>query len=458
MPVATTLVWFRSDLRTDDQPALQAAVQIGRPLIGVYVWPPANELGGKRRYFIWQSLRDLSARLAQCGIPLHVLEGEPERLVSEWAVRCRAGDVVCSGEWRELNAVSAMLAARYCRLHVVSDGLLQQPFRFPLAHYLDETEFSAFQVAWQAACAEQYADWQMPVWPPPELSGLQSRLPESLKQAASIPTVPAATLTVNGGETAARRQLSGALPKLPYFGTLRDLPAQQGSAQISPHLRLGTLSVRRLWVETAAWPEVDLWREGLARREFFLHVFQQYPAMWPEGLPNCPAAWGSAQQAVTLDAWQQGETGYPLVDAAMRLLRHTGWLPHSLRWLCAMFFCRVLLYDWRLGADWFARQLLDFEPAVNNGNWLLAAGLASRQSDGQLFSPVALSQKLDPDGQFIRCHLPQLAHLDGRFIHAPWRVAAEVNTNGYPAPVVDYRESGKKWSAMLERRKNSAAW
>ena len=186
MPVATTLVWFRSDLRTDDQPALQAAVQIGRPLIGVYVWPPANELGGKRRYFIWQSLRDLSARLAQCGIPLHVLEGEPERLVSEWAVRCRAGDVVCSGERRELNAVSAMLAARYCRLHVVSDGLLQQPFRFPLAHYLDETEFSAFQVAWQAACAEQYADWQMPVWPPPELSGLQSRLPESLKTLCAV--------------------------------------------------------------------------------------------------------------------------------------------------------------------------------------------------------------------------------------------------------------------------------
>ena len=123
----------------------------------------------------------------------------------------------------------------------------------------------------------------------------------------------------------------------------------------------------------------------------------------------------------------------------MRLLCDTGWLPHSLRRFCAAFFCRVLGGRWQDGAGWFAHQLLDFEPAANSGNWQLAAGLGGKQAERQPFNPVVWSQKLDPDGQFIRRHLPQLAHLDSRRIHAPWLAAAEVNTNGYPAPVVDYR-------------------
>jgi len=228
------------------------------------------------------------------------------------------------------------------------------------------------------------------------------------------------------------------LPRLPYYPVLRSLPAQHGSSQLSPHLVFGTLSVRRAWAAASNTPDAAAWHEALARREFWRHYFRQYPDVLQHGLPEHRAAAGQTNEALMV-AWQQGATGYPLVDAAMRLLCDTGWLPHSLRRFCAAFFCRVLGGRWQDGAGWFAHQLLDFEPAANSGNWQLAAGLGGKQAERQPFNPVVWSQKLDPDGQFIRRHLPQLAHLDSRRIHAPWLAAAEVNTNGYPVPVVDYR-------------------
>ncbi len=441
---ATTLLWFRRDLRTDDQPALQLAARAGRPLVGAYVWPPEEELTAGRRYFIWQSLQDLAARLAAYGVPLYVLDGEAVRELVQLATHCRAATLVCMADADLPPALPSALAAQGCALHTVADGLLQQPHQFALPPYLDEAAFAGFQVAWQAACAEQYAHWQAPGWPPPGLAEQQERLPENLRHAPPLLDVSAARLTVHGGETAAWRQLDAFMPKLARYAVLRDLPAQQGGSQLSPHFHFGTLSLRRAWAAVADEPGADVWRKELARREFFVHFFRQHPDVLPERLPE--NRWPLAEhneQALT--AWQQGETGYPLVDAAMRLLRDSGWLPHSLRRLCALFFCRVLLCDWQAGADWFARQLLDFEPAVNRGNWLLAAGLAGRPAEDKPFNPVVWSQKLDPGGQFIRRHLPQLAHLDSRDIHAPWRAAAEVNTHGYPAPIADFRISQARW-------------
>lgn len=437
MSVPTTLIWFRQDLRTDDQPALQAAARSGRPLLGLYVWPNEGTLTARRRYFIWQSLRDLQARLAECGIPLHVRTGNPVQVVAETAAHCHAAEVVCAANGAGQGALRAALERQGCRLSSVPDGLLQPPFQFIRAPYFNGSAFAAFQVAWQAACVEQYAAWQAPAWPSPDLAAQQQRLSENLKIAA-LPVVPSAVLTIPGGETAAQQQLAEFLPSLPYYAVLRDLPAQHGSSQLSPHLVLGTLSVRRVWVSAGNVPDAAAWREALARREFWQHYFRQYPDVLQHGLPEHRTAARQTSEAL-MAAWQQGATGYPLVDAAMRLLRDTGWLPHSLRRFCAAFFCCVLGGRWQDGAGWFARQLLDFEPAANSGNWQLAAGMGGKQAERQPFNPVVWSQKLDPDGQFIRRHLPQLAHIDSRRIHAPWLAAAEVNTNGYPVPVVDYR-------------------
>ncbi|MDU1347280.1 MAG: deoxyribodipyrimidine photo-lyase, partial [Eikenella corrodens] len=216
----TTLVWFRQDLRTDDQPALQAAARSGRPLLGLYAWPNEGMLTARRRYFIWQSLRDLQARLAECGIPLHVREGNPVQAVAETAAHCRAAEVVCASDGAGQGALRAALEKQGCRLHSVADGLLQPPFQFIRAPYFNEPAFAAFQVAWQAACAEQYAAWQAPAWPPTDLAAQQQRLPENLRTAA-LPAVPRAVLTISGGGTAARRQLAEFLPRLPYYPVLR---------------------------------------------------------------------------------------------------------------------------------------------------------------------------------------------------------------------------------------------
>jgi len=140
MSVPTTLVWFRQDLRTDDQPALQAAARSGRPLLGLYVWPNEGMLTARRRYFIWQSLRDLQARLAECGIPLHVREGNPVQAVAETAAHCRAAEVVCASDGAGQGALRAALEKQGCRLHSVADGLLQPPFQFIRAPYFNELQ------------------------------------------------------------------------------------------------------------------------------------------------------------------------------------------------------------------------------------------------------------------------------------------------------------------------------
>ena len=149
MSVPTTLIWFRQDLRTDDQPALQAAARGGRPLLGLYVWPNEGTLTARRRYFIWQSLRDLQARLAKCGIPLHVREGNPVQAVAEMAAYCHAAEVVCAANGAGQGILRAELERQGCRLSSVADGLLQSPFQFIRAPYFNGPAFAAFQVAFE---------------------------------------------------------------------------------------------------------------------------------------------------------------------------------------------------------------------------------------------------------------------------------------------------------------------
>ena len=186
---------------------------------------------------------------------------------------------------------------------------------------------------------------------------------------------------------------------------------------MSAYLNAGCLSPRLLAREGIRY-RLDSWTDNLIRRDFFLQLALQHA-------DDAPAD-GNPENTRYLALWQQGQTGIPIIDASMRCLYKTGGLHPVLRRLCADFLCHTLRVPRHEGGAWFARQLTDFDAAINQGNWRLAA---SRHTYPDI---VAAAHKTDPDGTFVRRHIPELAHLPAAVIHTPWRAAGSIDTHGYP--------------------------
>ncbi|QMT41591.1 deoxyribodipyrimidine photo-lyase [Neisseria shayeganii] len=464
---ATTLVWFRRDLRLDDHSALMAAMRAGRPLVGVFVFdrhildplPPDD----RRLTFICQCLDDLAAQLAELGMPLHTVHGLPEEVLPELAARCGAAEVVCAEDYEPAaidrdNRVGARLMAQNCRLLSVCDQVLLPKSTVMNKQGRPYTVFTPYKKAWLALYADIYAGWQ-PVDIRADVAALQRGLPEHLRQAAA-PLRPAdlgfadSVLIQAGGERAAQAAWQRFLPRLGDYAVLRDFPARKGTSGLSPHLRFGTLSVRRL--AAAAYADgsegASVWLSELIWREFFQQFLYHHPEAAEQGFRPEYRALAWENRADDIEAWQAGQTGYPLIDAAMRHLRRSGQMHNRLRMVCASFFCKDLLCDWRIGEAWFARQLLDFDLAANNGGWQWAAGTGcDAQPYFRHFNPLTQSQKFDPEGQFIRRHVPELAHLDARSIHAPWLWADNIDTHGYPPPIVQHARQRERALALYAR-------
>ncbi|MDO5059486.1 MAG: deoxyribodipyrimidine photo-lyase [Neisseria sp.] len=431
---AVSLIYFRRDLRVHDHAALAAAAACGLPLASVYIEPPLvqeNAAESRRTAFIRQSLVDLQQNLAQHGIPLFVLSGVAENVLPEFAVRCRAAQVWCSEAYdAEAVAQETCLAARLIEhdiaFRAVSDAValpksaLIQPNGEPFARFAD------YRRAWLAACPPLGA--YRPFALPEDFGRQQQKLPEALRQIPPLPQRPSENglQIVHGGEKAAGQALADFSQKLHAYPFARDFPALNGTSQLSPHLAYGTLSARFLldWAQQNREKDGGMLLDSLIRREFAQQYAYHFP---PRPSENETVPLNNTQTAALL-RWQNGQTGWPLVDAAMRCLAKTGLLHHRLRRLAAQFFVHHLGIAPQHGEAWFAEQLLDYEPAANRLNWLSAAEAAYAP-------PTAQSQKLDPDGRFIRRHVPELAHLDKTRIHAPFAAPFSVDTHGYPPPL-----------------------
>jgi deoxyribodipyrimidine photo-lyase len=217
------------------------------------------------------------------------------------------------------------------------------------------------------------------------------------------------------------------------------------------HLRFGTLSIREL-VQAAQFAAADVWLSELIWRDFYFMILDHFPHVVGRAFkPDYDLiAWDQADDLFA--AWCQGRTGYPLVDAAMRQLNHSGWMHNRLRMVVASFLCKDLGIDWRRGEQYFADQLNDFDLSANNGGWQWASSSGcDAQPYFRIFNPVTQSEKFDPDGKFIRRYVPELAAVSNKYIHAPWQMGRiEQESLGviigrdYPAPVVDHAAAREK--------------
>lgn len=426
-----TLVWFRRNLRVADNAALAVAAARGGAAVGVYV-AEASDDAPRFDAFAAAALRPLQADLAAAGVDLQLLGGDAATEIAALARRCSADKVVADegympSEITRDNQVWRLLDAQGVAFERVNDRALFAKAQIMDEHGAPYTDFAAYRQAWLAG----FAHWQMPS---------ETRLPGFQTASAAVghallPPRPDAPWLPEAGERAAWRQWQIFADDADSYPLLKDFPAKKAVSRMSVYLAAGCVSVRQL-AESARKHGWHDWLNQLIKRDFYQQLLYHRPGVLQQPLASLRQM--PLSDADLLARWQHGQTGFPLVDAAMRCLNGSGWLHPRLREAAAECLCGILRQPWQDGVAWFARQSADYDPALNAGNWLAAAGWLSAKPQ-RAAHPLLLAQQLDPDGTFIRRYVPELAHLPKDVIHAPWLAASAINSHGYPPPPSDWQ-------------------
>ena len=468
------LVWFRSDLRVSDNPALYHARQAGSA-VGVFLlfpdqWQAHND-GTNKLWFRMQNLQVLRQSLSELHIPLIVIELKtfheaPDALLS-LAEKCQ-----CQGVWfnreyginerRRDKSVQTLFRQHSLECHCSVDQTLFAPGSVLNKQGQYFKVFTPFKKhLYQQMSVEQFAPLPAPV--------KQNKL--SIPEYPNINFVPMYTPTADainpllavGEEHAHQRLVTFIETHAARYQENRDMPSIDGTSSLSSCLVAGTISIKQCFHAAliANNNELDTGSEGLACwmseliwREFYKHILYGFPkvSMYQAFKIDTEQLPWSHDQAL-LKAWQNGETGYPLVDAAMKQLVHTGWMHNRLRMVSAMFLSKNLMLDWRLGEAFFMKHLIDGDLSANNGGWQWSASTGTDAAPYfRMFNPVSQSQKFDPEGIFIRQWLPQLKELDNKTIHEPWKAKHPVDN--YPSPVVDLSASRARVMNAFKQLKN----
>ena len=474
--MSCALVWFRRDLRDFDHAALFHALKRHERVFCAFVFDAEildalPTRADRRVEFIHGSLVELDAALRQQGGGLIVRVGKAREVIPALAAALGVEAVLANRDYEPAAIARDAEVAERLRLL----GVRLETFKDQVIFEKDEiltrgaspfSVFTPYKRAWLAALT----DFQLKSYPVDRYAGRLVPPPagESVPGLADIGFAPTglAGLGIVPGMGGGRLLLADFLKRIGRYKTKRDFPGQKGVSYLSVHLRFGTVSIRELArVAHATGGEgAETWLSELIWRDFYFQILWHHPRV----VGGCfrPAydrvRWDEAP--ALFEAWCEAHTGYPIVDAAMRQINHSGYMHNRLRMVVASFLTKDLGIDWRLGEKYFADHLNDFDLAANNGGWQWAASTGcDAQPYFRIFNPVAQSEKFDPDGTFIRRYLPELARVPDRFIHAPWtmppidqRLAGCVIGRDYPAPVVDHAQARERTLARFGVVKDTA--
>jgi len=446
----TAIVWFRRDLRIHDHPALVAAIEGADTVIPVFVFDETL-LGGRRPapnrvWFMRESVVALSRSLAKRGASLRVLRGRPAEVIPAFAREAGATGVYVTrdatpyGRARDRD-VAARLEALGASLHAERGLYVHEPDEVLTRDGRPFAVYGAFRRAWDALPR------RVPLGAPDRVPGRTGRAEPDPVPEVPAPTADPALIPVPG-ETAARARLArwvkGGLDR---YADARNQPDAEGTSRLSQDLRWGLLSPAEV-VDRAAGAGNDrrVFGGELAWREFYAHVLWHHPRVLREPFRAELAGLETRDDPEAFEAWRTGRTGYPLVDAAMRQLRASGFVHNRARMIAASFLTKHLLLDYRLGEAEFMRHLTDGDPASNNGGWQWTASVGTDpQPWFRVFNPILQGRRFDPDGAYVRRWVPELRSVPADAIHEPWTMdaAAQVTTGcrigvDYPAPIVDH--------------------
>ncbi|WP_225721680.1 cryptochrome/photolyase family protein [Candidatus Vallotiella sp. (ex Adelges kitamiensis)] len=476
------IVWFRDDQRLADNPALEYAISTGHPIICTYIHDPAPQNtrahGGAARLWLNESLCALNDTLVALGGELTLLCGSEAQSIESFAVVIGAIEVCwnrrySSAQRKTDTGIKAALKKRGITVFTFNGHLLREPWAVATrAGY----PFRVFSTYWKTARHAYYPEAPRPrpqkinFFPVPKNVAGVAPLKNLSRIAFQTQTYDLSNKllgTWKCGEQAGWTQLSDFLTNsLPYYASGRDFPEMQVTSLLSPYLRFGNLSVRQVWhallsVEgstSIVKRSVDKFLYELGWREFSYYLLYHYAPLHQINLKRQFDVMPWRDAATDLYAWKSGSTGYPLIDASMRELCHTGWIHNRVRMVTASFLVKHLLINWREGEAWFWDKLVDADEASNPMNWQWVAGSGADAAPYfRIFNPVLQSEKFDPQAVYIRRWVPELARLPNECIHAPWLAqptqlaSASVRLGqDYPLPIVLHQQARKRALKAME--------
>jgi len=466
--------WVRRDLRLSDNQALGAAIQHGGAVVPVFIVDPAllnSPYAGKRRAaFLFGGLRALATAIEERGGRLIVRQGQPAQVL---AALCREVGATAVFAERDYSPYATARDRRVADalpvpLHLTGGLMVRAPSDALKDDGAPYTVYTPYSRRWRSHPPVRRSD----ILPAPRtldtptgIAGDEIPGSEGADWGGFVP-----------GEAEARRRLrdfvTGATAPIHGYANNRNRPDLDGTSQLSPYLRFGMISARMAALaayeagDNASTREAregaDTWLAELIWRDFYLSILHHFPHVRRGSFRPEYDAISWQNDETHFAAWCAGRTGYPIVDAAMRQLAATGWMHNRSRMIVASFLVKDLLIDWRWGERWFMQQLLDGDPAANNGGWQWTAGTGTDAAPYfRVFNPVAQGQKFDPDGAYIRRWVPELQRVPGKFIHEPWTMPRSDQVRAgcrmgeeYPAPIVDHAAARERVLAAYKAVKS----
>ncbi|MDX9865565.1 MAG: deoxyribodipyrimidine photo-lyase [Anaerolineaceae bacterium] len=465
--------WIRRDLRINDNAALRAALETGAPVLPVFILDPVllnshSRNGGAcvahpRQSFLFDGLRRLRTELESRGSALVVRHGQPLAVLQALIQESQASTIFAEEDYSPYARRRDAAIAAALPLELVMGVTIQHPAVIHKADGSPYTVFTPFSRAWKKLPLPGLHIWQAPqrLPAPPALDSVP------IPQADPVPGFPA-------GEREAQRRLDSFISEgINGYANGRNQLALHGTSVLSPYLRFGMLSAHQAWAAAckalaqAETPEarrgIETWINELIWREFYNAILYHFPDVLKHAFRPAMRniVWRNAPD--DLHAWQSGHTGYPVVDAAMRQLLHTGWMHNRGRMIAASFLVKDLLIHWQAGERWFMQRLVDGDPAANNGGWQWTAGVGTDAAPYfRIFNPTLQSKKFDPQGAYIRRWVPELAQVPDKFIHEPWLMPQDAQQasgcqigKDYPLPIVDHPQARQRTLDAYKRAKAS---
>ena len=450
------VMWFRQDLRLADNAALSAAAEAG-PLICIYVLddetPRAWAWGGASRWWLHKSLERLSESLARHRIKLVLRRGAADKVIEDVITSTNAEALYFTRDYAPWSAaleqrIKTAAEHRDCICRRYGGFLLHEPEAIRTGQNEPYRVFTPFARACLAAGDRpppRSAPQRLTPWPG-ELSS------DRLEAWTLLPKHPDWAKGFAGwspGEEGALRRLDSFLgDRVAGYADGRDRPDLDNTSHLSPHLHWGEISPAQCWTamrDAMAKAHGRLDRDGekflseLLWREFSYHLLHQRPDLTSRAFQAKFEDFPWRHDPDALLAWQEGRTGYPIVDAGMRELWSTGYMHNRARMIAASFLIKDLLIDWREGETWFWDTLVDADIANNSASWQWVAGSGADAAPYfRIFNPVLQGEKFDPQGIYVRKWCPELRGLPDRDVHRPWEADSGAGTN-YPSPIVDHK-------------------
>lgn len=459
-----TLIWFRQDLRLRDNPALNYACKQGK-VVALYILDDTHAgaayPGAASQWWLHHSLKSLNKSL---GNKLHFIKGDPLVVLPDFVAKQGIKQVLwnrCYESWQIARdkQVKQLLSKNHIETQSFNASLLWEPWQVLKK---DDSPYKVFTAYYRSAKQGQMS----PRMPEPGPTGKKLKLlfdnkaNQGLESFHLLPKIPwhkGMEKEWTPGEQGASDRLSHFLREaIDDYQVARDVPGVRGTSRLSPHLHFGELSPQQVWYAALFSTEAHKKEAGLnsflselAWREFSYYLLYHFPDLPTENFKSSFNSFPWKKNTSALRAWQQGQTGIPIVDAGMRELWQSGFMHNRVRMIVASFLVKNLLIHWHEGERWFWDCLVDADLAANSASWQWVAGSGADAAPYfRIFNPVLQSQKFDAEGEYLRQYCPELAQLPSRYIHAPWEAPAQILKDAnvhlgdnYPKPLVDLKAS-----------------